>query len=55
MTRSPLDVKLTFDRNGLGLPADQSEKKITAKAGVDMVFEHVGKATWDESASSSGK
>ncbi|MBI2677467.1 MAG: zinc-binding dehydrogenase [Candidatus Koribacter versatilis] len=24
-------------------------KKITAKAGVDVVFEHVGKATWDES------
>ena len=23
-------------------------KKITAKAGVDVVFEHVGKATWDE-------
>ncbi len=24
-------------------------KTITAKAGVDIVFEHVGKATWDES------
>ncbi len=27
-------------------------KKITAKAGVDVVFEHVGKATWDESVKS---
>ncbi|HTK96003.1 MAG TPA: zinc-binding dehydrogenase [Terriglobales bacterium] len=27
-------------------------KKITAKAGVDVVFEHVGKATWDESLKS---
>jgi NADPH:quinone reductase-like Zn-dependent oxidoreductase len=27
-------------------------KKITAKAGVDIVFEHVGKATWDESIKS---
>ncbi|HUQ49869.1 MAG TPA: zinc-binding dehydrogenase [Terriglobales bacterium] len=27
-------------------------KKITAKAGVDIVFEHVGKATWDESVKS---
>ena len=27
-------------------------KKITAKAGVDIVFEHVGKATWEESLKS---
>jgi NADPH:quinone reductase-like Zn-dependent oxidoreductase len=27
-------------------------KKITAKAGVDIVFEHVGKATWNESVKS---
>ena len=27
-------------------------KKITAKAGVDIVFEHVGAATWDESVKS---
>ncbi len=27
-------------------------KKITAKAGVDVVFEHVGQATWDESLKS---
>jgi NADPH:quinone reductase-like Zn-dependent oxidoreductase len=27
-------------------------KKITAKAGVDIVFEHVGKATWEESIKS---
>jgi NADPH:quinone reductase-like Zn-dependent oxidoreductase len=27
-------------------------RKITAKAGVDVVFEHVGKATWDESVKS---
>jgi NADPH:quinone reductase-like Zn-dependent oxidoreductase len=27
-------------------------KKITAKAGVDVVFEHVGKATWEESLKS---
>jgi NADPH:quinone reductase-like Zn-dependent oxidoreductase len=27
-------------------------RKITAKAGVDIVFEHVGKATWDESVKS---
>ncbi|MEO5937075.1 MAG: zinc-binding dehydrogenase, partial [Terriglobales bacterium] len=27
-------------------------KKITAKAGVDIVFEHVGKATWEESVKS---
>ncbi|HUR37027.1 MAG TPA: zinc-binding dehydrogenase [Terriglobales bacterium] len=27
-------------------------KKITAKAGVDIVFEHVGKATWEESMKS---
>ncbi len=27
-------------------------KTITAKAGVDIVFEHVGKATWDESLKS---
>lgn len=27
-------------------------KTITAKAGVDIVFEHVGKATWDESVKS---
>jgi NADPH:quinone reductase-like Zn-dependent oxidoreductase len=27
-------------------------KKITAKAGVDVVFEHVGKATWEESMKS---
>ncbi|MCU1284744.1 MAG: Alcohol dehydrogenase, zinc-binding protein [Acidobacteriales bacterium] len=27
-------------------------KKITAKAGVDIVFEHVGQATWDESVRS---
>ena len=27
-------------------------KKITAKAGVDVVFEHVGKATWEESVKS---
>ncbi|HLH09344.1 MAG TPA: zinc-binding dehydrogenase, partial [Terriglobales bacterium] len=27
-------------------------KKITSKRGVDIVFEHVGKATWDESMKS---
>src|SRR5439155_26008561 len=27
-------------------------KKITARAGVDIVLEHVGKATWDESVKS---
>jgi len=27
-------------------------RKITAKAGVDVVFEHVGKATWEESVKS---
>ncbi|MDP9269277.1 MAG: zinc-binding dehydrogenase [Acidobacteriota bacterium] len=27
-------------------------KKITSNAGVDVVFEHVGKATWDESVKS---
>jgi NADPH:quinone reductase-like Zn-dependent oxidoreductase len=27
-------------------------KKITAKRGVDIVFEHVGQATWDESMKS---
>ena len=27
-------------------------RKITAKAGVDVVFEHVGKATWEESLKS---
>jgi NADPH:quinone reductase-like Zn-dependent oxidoreductase len=30
----------------------EEAKKITAKAGVDVVFEHVGKGTWEESIKS---
>ena len=46
------DLGADYTINHYQQQISEEVKKITAKAGVDVVFEHVGKATWEESMKS---